>query len=125
MMLNTQATPARPIAYDKAVAFNICDRFSNGESLEAILAEPSMPDEDTFFRWLDEYWELGRQFRVKEDLHEILAEQKMAMEAKEKEKRSEVKYRARRWTEMYPLIGPATGAVNGERASLCRSAHRF
>jgi hypothetical protein len=26
-MLNTQATPARPIAYDQAIAFNICDRF--------------------------------------------------------------------------------------------------
>lgn len=49
---------------------------------------------------------MGRQFRVKEELREILAEQKMAMEVKEKEKRSEAKYRARRWTEMYPLIGP-------------------
>ena len=48
-MLNIQATPARPTAYDKAIAFKICDRFGNGESLEAIFAEPGMPDEHTFF----------------------------------------------------------------------------
>src|SRR6266404_4160034 len=105
-MLNTQATPARPAAYDKAIAFKICDRFGTGESLEAILAEPGMPDEHTFCRWLDEDSEVARQFRVKEQVREILAEQKMAMEAAEREKRSEVKYRARRWTEIYPLIGP-------------------
>ena len=104
-MLNVQATPARPTAYDKAIAFKICDRFGNGESLEAIFAEPGMPDEHTFSRWLDEDSEVARQFHIKEQVLEILAEQKMAMEAKEREKRSEVKYRARRWTEMYPLIG--------------------
>jgi len=48
-MLNTQATPARPIAYDQAIAFNVCDWFGNGESLEAILAGQGMPDEDAFF----------------------------------------------------------------------------
>jgi hypothetical protein len=105
-MLNIQATPARPTAYDKAIAFKICDRFGTGESLEAILAEPGMPDEHTFCRWLDEDSEVARQFRVKEQVREILADQKMAMEAKEREKRSEIKYRARRWMEMYPLIGP-------------------
>jgi hypothetical protein len=30
------------------LAFKICDRFGNGESLEAILAQPSMPEEETF-----------------------------------------------------------------------------
>jgi hypothetical protein len=29
-MLNTQAALTRPIAYDKVIAFNICDRFDNG-----------------------------------------------------------------------------------------------
>jgi hypothetical protein len=33
-MLNMQATLARPIAYDKAIAFNIRDRFGNGQALK-------------------------------------------------------------------------------------------
>jgi hypothetical protein len=41
-MLDMQATPARPIAYDKAIAFNICDRFGNGQGLEAIMLAPAV-----------------------------------------------------------------------------------
>jgi hypothetical protein len=41
-MLDMQATPARPIAYDKAIAFNICDRFGNGQGVEAIMVPPAV-----------------------------------------------------------------------------------
>ena len=40
-MLNMQATLARPIAYDKSIAFNIRDRFGNGQGLEAIMLAPA------------------------------------------------------------------------------------
>ena len=64
---------------------------------------------------------MARQFRIKEQVLEILAEQKMAMEAKEREKRSEVKYRARRWTEMYPLIGlrPVLSTESEQAIRIC------
>ena len=43
---------------------------------------------------------------VKEDLGRMLAEQKRELELKEKEARSQAKYRARPWDEMYPMVGP-------------------
>jgi len=104
-LLNKQATPARPIAYNEALAFKICERFGNGESLEAILAEPGMPEEETFCRWRVEHKETARQFRAKKDLHEMLAEQKKELELQKKQDLSEARYRARPWEEVYPMIG--------------------
>jgi hypothetical protein len=121
-MLDTQGPPARPTACDKELTFKICDRFGNGESLEAILAEPGMPHERTFFRWLDEDSEVAERFRVSEEVREIFTGRKMEEEAKEKKKRAEAKYGAH---GDVPLDRPAPGAVNGERARLCRSAHRL
>jgi hypothetical protein len=89
--------------YDKALAFKICDRYGNGEYLEEILAQPDMPEAATFFHWVAEHPELNQQFSAKGKLRKILAEQ--AFELKEKEKRSQAKYRARAWEEMYSLIG--------------------
>ena len=97
-MLNADRKLARPTAYDKAIAFSIADRIGEGESLEAILEEPGMPDQDTFFGWLQENPEASHRLRVKQQVRELLAEQ-------EKKKR-QAKYRPRRWTELYPLIGP-------------------
>ena len=98
-------------------AFKICDRYGNGESLEAILAQPGMPDEETFFHWLDRHPEAERQFRVKHKLRETLDEQRKAFELKEKEDRSQAKYRARAWQETYSLIGaPPVLSTESEQA---------
>ena len=97
-ILNDHRKLTRPTAYDKAIAFGIADRVSEGEDLEAILAEPGMPDQDTFFWWLEENPEASHRLRVKQQVREVLADQ-------EKQKR-QAKYLPRRWTELYPLIGP-------------------
>jgi hypothetical protein len=104
--MNYHETHSAPRAtYDKALAFKICDRYGNGVSLEEILAQSGMPEEETFFGWFAEHPELARHFRVKEKLRQTLAEMKMEFELTEKEKRSQAKYRARAWEEMYSLIG--------------------
>jgi hypothetical protein len=92
-------------AYDKALAFEICDRYGNGEMLGEILAQPGMPEAATFFRWVDEHPELDQQFHATGELRKMLAEQNYALGLMEKEKRSQAKYRARAWEEMYSLIG--------------------
>jgi hypothetical protein len=61
-------------------------------------AEPGMPDQDTFFCWLEENPEASHHLRVKQQVREVLADQ-------EKKKR-QAKYGPRRWTELFPLIGP-------------------
>jgi len=101
-MLNVHRKLTRPTAYDKAIAFRIADRAGEGENLEAILGEPGMPDQDTFlffcFCWLEENPEASHHLRVKQQVREVLADQ-------EKKKR-QAKYGPRRWTELFPLIGP-------------------
>jgi hypothetical protein len=97
-MLNAHRKLTRPTAYDKAIAFRIADRVGEGESLEAILQEPGMPDQDTFYCWLEENPEASHRLRVKQQVRELLADQ-------EKKKR-QAKYLPRRWTELFPLIGP-------------------
>ena len=116
-MNHHDAGTAPRAAYDKALAFKICDRYGNGESLEAILAQPGMPDEETFFHWLDRHPEAERQFRVKHKLRETLDEQRKAFELKEKEDRSQAKYRARIWPDTYSLIGaPPVLSTESEQA---------
>ena len=100
------ATPARPTAYDKALAFKICDRFGKGARLEAILAEPGMPDEHTFSRWLMADSDLANRFCEKEQLLETLVAMQREHEAEEKERLLKIKCRAREWPQIYPLIGP-------------------
>jgi hypothetical protein len=113
-MLNAHRKLTRPTAYDKAIAFRIADRVGEGENLEAILGEPGMPDQDTFFCWLEENPEASHHLRVKQQVREVLADQ-------EKKKR-QAKYGPRRWTELFPLIGPPPLLSTEKRAGLCRSA---
>ena len=79
-MNHHDAGTAPRAAYDKSLAFKICDRYGNGESLDAILAQPGMPDEETFFHWLDRQPEAARQFGVKQKLRETLEEQRKVFE---------------------------------------------
>src|ERR1700730_10716046 len=97
-MLNAHRKLTRPTAYDKAIAFRIADRVGEGENLEAILGEPGMPDQDTFFCWLWDKPEASHHLRVKEQVREVLADQE--------KKERQAKYGPRRWTELFPLIGP-------------------
>ena len=103
--------------YDKALAFEICDRYGNGEILAEILAQPGMPEAATFFRWVDEHPELAQQFRATGELRKMLAEQNDALELTKKEERSQAKYRARAWQETYSLIGaPPVLSTESEEA---------
>jgi hypothetical protein len=91
--------------YDKALAFEICNRYGDGESLEEILAEPGMLEAAIFFQWVAEHPELNQQFRAKGKRRKMLAEQNYALELTKKEERSQAKYRARVWEDTYALIG--------------------
>lgn len=42
----------RPSSYTDAIADEICERLSSGESLRRICLTPDMPDKATVFRWL-------------------------------------------------------------------------
>jgi len=41
----------KPMEYDEAVALEVCERLSQGESLRAICEDPAMPSHQTVYRW--------------------------------------------------------------------------
>jgi hypothetical protein len=71
--LNKQPTPVQRTAYDEAIAMRICDRYGEGESLEAILAEPAMPTEAMFNQWLVEHEDVGDHLYRKWETLDIIA----------------------------------------------------
>jgi hypothetical protein len=52
----------RPSDYSAKIAFEICSRIAERESLRKICAEPDMPDKTTVLRWLAE--EENAEFRT-------------------------------------------------------------
>jgi len=46
--------PGRPSKYSDNLAFHICERLANGESLVRICKDEGMPGLSTVFRWLSE-----------------------------------------------------------------------
>jgi len=51
-----EKTPKPPVRYSQALADIICERLSNGESLNSICSVPSMPNETMVRRWaMDDY----------------------------------------------------------------------
>ncbi len=41
----------KPMEYNEAIATDVCDRLSQGESLRAICEDPAMPSNQTIYRW--------------------------------------------------------------------------
>ena len=42
----------KPMPYDEAVAAEVCERLSQGETLRAICEDPAMPSHQTVYRWV-------------------------------------------------------------------------
>ena len=129
-ILNDHRQLTRPTAYDKAIAFGIADRLGEGEDVEAILAEPGMPDQDTFFWWLEENPEASHRLRVKQQVREVLADQEKQATwtggsaqasfccRRRRAKASRPPHAATKPGRPAPTIGPGTGAVESKRAPL-------
>lgn len=69
---------AQPTAYDPAIAKSILDRIAAGETVEAITAQPGMPDRRTAYRWLQrEEWqdEYQKALRSRAQVRVELAEE--------------------------------------------------
>jgi hypothetical protein len=98
--LNKQPTPAQRTAYDEAIAMRICDRYGEGESLEAILAEPGMPTEAMFNRWLAEHEDVGEHLYRKWKTLDISRSEAICNDE------SKPKYKAPDWPKFYALLGP-------------------
>jgi hypothetical protein len=99
--LNKQPTPAQRTVYDEAIAMRICDRHGEGESLEAILAEPGMPTEAMFNQWLVEHEDVGDHFYRKWKTLDVSRSEAIVCTDE-----SKPKYKAPDWPKFYPLLGP-------------------
>lgn len=66
---------ARPSDYGEAVAFVLCERLSQGESLRKICEDDEMPGKSTVMRWLSAHKEFRDQYaRAREIQAETMAE---------------------------------------------------
>ena len=52
----------RPADYTREIAFTICARRFDGESLSKICRDSAMPDKPTVMRWLDQQAEFREQY---------------------------------------------------------------
>lgn len=79
---DTPAVPKkeRPRKYDRALAAEICERLSNGETLSAICRDEHMPARSTVYLWEEEDKELaGQVARARARGFEALAEEALAI----------------------------------------------
>lgn len=66
----------RPSDYTQAIADEICERLSDGDSLREICREDRMPKKATVFRWLGKYEEFRDQYaRAREEQAESMADE--------------------------------------------------
>jgi hypothetical protein len=79
----------------------ICDRYGEGESLEAILAEPGMPTEAMFNQWLVEHEDVGDHLYRKWETLDISRSKAIVCTDE-----SNPKYKAPDWPKFCPLLGP-------------------
>lgn len=67
---------ARPSKYTNAVADRICERLSDGESLQSICLSERMPSKSTVFRWLRQYASFRDQYaRAREAQADAIADE--------------------------------------------------
>lgn len=67
---------ARPSDYTDEIAAAICERLSEGESLNRICKDPHMPSAGTVFRWLQKHDMFRENYvRAKEEAAELMAEE--------------------------------------------------
>lgn len=70
----------RPSDYDPFIASFICERISNGESLNKICGEQDMPHISTAFRWIAKHEEFRDKYaRAREAQMDAMAEEIVAI----------------------------------------------
>lgn len=103
-----QAPPKkeRPRKYDRALAAEICERLSNGETLSAICRDEHMPHRSSIYLWEEADESLARQVaRARARGYDALAEEALAIA---EDGRND-------WMEKFGRDGESLGwVVNGE-----------
>lgn len=70
------ARTGRPSSFTDAIAFVICERLGEGESLRKICSDEAMPDKSTIMRWLADRAEFRDQYaRAREAQADYWAEE--------------------------------------------------
>jgi hypothetical protein len=70
----------RPSKYSQELAFLICERISEGESLRSICSTPDMPCKAIIFKWLSDKPEFLDQYaRAREEQAESMADEIVAI----------------------------------------------
>lgn len=70
------AKKGRPSSFTAAIAFVICERLGQGESLRKICSDEAMPDKSTVMRWLSDRAEFRDQYaRAREAQADYWAEE--------------------------------------------------
>ena len=73
-----KASRRRRRSYTREIAYSICERLVEGESLRQICQDTSMPARSTIFVWLEEHedfarsYTLARQIQIEDLMDEIL-----------------------------------------------------
>ena len=89
----------RPTIYSNDVAFQICDRLSDGEPLKRICTDPTMPAKTTVYRWRHENAEFRDMYaRAREDQADTFADDIVDIaDSEEDPNRARVRIDARKW----------------------------
>lgn len=90
----------KQVRYSEAVADEICERLSNGESLLSICKDGHMPDQGSVYRWIAKYEEFATKYvRAREAQAEFLVDELVAIadNLEEDVQRSKLRLETRRW----------------------------
>lgn len=110
---------SRPRDFDPALAEQICDRVSNGESLSVICRDRDLPLPATFLRWVKQDSILAAQFQEAQQFRlDVLAEEMLVVSDEvEDARKSRVQVDARKF-----LTERLAPEKYGQRSHLAMSA---
>lgn len=90
----------KQVRYSEAVADEICERLSNGESLRTICLDDHMPDRNSVFAWIVRHEDFAAKYaRAREAQAEFLVDELVAIadNPEEEVQRSKLRLETRRW----------------------------